>query len=355
MSTSVAVRDAITDVAVSRPSMIRPIAAPAEVLKVQEETRELVTAILKEGRDYGVIPGTDKPSMLKPGAERTALAFGCYYGEPEIIEREIDHDRVVQWIKTKWVEKPKPENHQELKAQGVGRNKKFGERWAWQEKTEEQGTSLGLYRYVVRVPVIQRETGVVVGYGIGSCSTMESKYIDRPRDSENTALKMAHKRGIVAACLITFGLSDQFTQDVEDLPHLNGEGDSAPSNEPEAKCPKCGSRMWDNRAGKTNPKAPDFKCRDRNCDGVYWPGQWPPKPAEESAADAAPDSDGAALATTDQKRRITELLNDVALDLDLDTMEKVARKAGAADFTEDAATRAIAWLEGLRAPEQVAP
>ncbi len=23
--------------------------------------------------------------------------------------------------------------------------------------------------------------------------------------------------------------------------------------------------MWDNREGKKNPKAPDFKCRDKNC------------------------------------------------------------------------------------------
>lgn len=36
-------------------------------------------------------------------------------------------------------------------------------------------------------------------------------------------------------------------------------------------CPKCGGRMWDNRVGKRNPKAPDFKCRDRSCDGVIWP------------------------------------------------------------------------------------
>ena len=40
-------------------------------------------------------------------------------------------------------------------------------------------------------------------------------------------------------------------------------------------CPKCGGKMWDNRLGKRNPKAPDFKCRDRDCDGVVWP----PKPA----------------------------------------------------------------------------
>jgi Rad52/22 family double-strand break repair protein len=38
-------------------------------------------------------------------------------------------------------------------------------------------------------------------------------------------------------------------------------------------CPECGGRMWDNRSGKRNPKAPDFKCRDRGCKGVIWPAK----------------------------------------------------------------------------------
>src|SRR5690348_16184054 len=29
------------------------------------------------------------------------------------------------------------------------------------------------------------------------------------------------------------------------------------------KCPKCGSDMWDNRQDKRNPKAPDFKCKNK--------------------------------------------------------------------------------------------
>ena len=40
-------------------------------------------------------------------------------------------------------------------------------------------------------------------------------------------------------------------------------------------CPKCGGRVWDNRVTKRNPKAPDFKCRDRACDGVIWPSRAP--------------------------------------------------------------------------------
>ena len=45
--------------------------------------------------------------------------------------------------------------------------------------------------------------------------------------------------------------------------------ESGASDEP--ACPKCGGGMWDNRISKRNPKAPDFKCRNRSCDGVVWP------------------------------------------------------------------------------------
>jgi len=41
----------------------------------------------------------------------------------------------------------------------------------------------------------------------------------------------------------------------------------------EPSCPKCGGRMWDNRISKRNPKAPDYKCRTRSCDGVIWPSR----------------------------------------------------------------------------------
>jgi hypothetical protein len=43
----------------------------------------------------------------------------------------------------------------------------------------------------------------------------------------------------------------------------------------EPSCPKCGGRMWDNRLSKRNPKAPDYKCRSRSCDGVVWPSRAP--------------------------------------------------------------------------------
>lgn len=255
--------------------LLRPVAEPAEIVQAQNEARALVHQSLKEGRDYGKIPGTDKPTLLKPGAERVALGFGCYYGEPIIVEKEIDHDREVKWTKRKkqW------------------KNRFRGDReFDW---VEEAGVSLGLYRYVVRVQVINRDSGQVVGEGIGACSSMESKYIDRPRDSENTILKMAHKRAIVAACLVTFGLSDEFTQDVEDL--QNG---AAPKDEP----PITRESQWP--FGKYKGKA----LKDLPDDFLAWAiedgRKFGPETAKWQAALRA-EVDARELAR-DQKRQVTD-------------------------------------------------
>jgi hypothetical protein len=54
-------------------------------------------------------------------------------------------------------------------------------------------------------------------------------------------------------------------------------------------CPECAGPMWDNREkkslGELNPKAPDFKCRDKSCTGVIWPPRQPRKPAPPPAPD----------------------------------------------------------------------
>jgi len=51
----------------------------------------------------------------------------------------------------------------------------------------------------------------------------------------------------------------------------SGAQATGPLASDEPTCPKCGGRMWDNRLSKRNPKAPDYKCRSRSCDGVIWP------------------------------------------------------------------------------------
>jgi hypothetical protein len=193
-------------------TLMRPIAAPKDILVAQEETRTLIQETLKEGRDYGKIKGIDKPTLLKPGAERVQMAFGCFV-RYRIVEQEVDHNRKVEWRKKKRIY-----------------NNAHKDDKSYREE-ETTGESLGLYRYVVEAQIVHRESGQIVGECIGVCSTMESKYVDRPRECENTALKMAEKRAHVGAVLNAFGLSEQFTQDIEDNQSAAATHDSEPAYE----------------------------------------------------------------------------------------------------------------------------
>lgn len=184
-----------------KPALLRPVAKPAELIEAHKELTQIITQALEKGRDYGLVPGTQKETLFKPGAERLLKAFGCH-AEYILDTQEIDHDREVKWTKRRY--------------------NKYQRRYE-----EENGVSLGLYRYVVRC-IIRTSLGISVGTGIGSCSTLEAKYVDRPRDLENTVLKMAQKRALVAAVLNAFGLSDRFTQDMDDHAHDDTRADGAP-------------------------------------------------------------------------------------------------------------------------------
>ena len=180
-------------------ALLRPIAPAGALIEQHKQVAEIIAKALERGVDYGPIPGGGKDAkdaLLKAGAERLSIAFGLY-PRYSIVEREVDHDRKVEWTKRK-------------------KRWQAGQFNGWDE---EVGVSVGFYRYLVRCELVLRSDGGVMGDGLGSCSTMESKYIDRPRDMENTVIKMAEKRAMVGAVLNTLGLSDRFTQDIEDQDH----------------------------------------------------------------------------------------------------------------------------------------
>lgn len=153
-----------------------------EEVKNQLETvnkyQQLVQKLLVKDIDYGVIPGTNKPTLLKPGAEKLAKIHGLV-DEYELI-KEIE-----DW------------------------NKPF-------------------FYYMFKCRLKHANTGIVVSEGIGSCNSMESKYRwkkskeGRVENDEvytivNTIAKMAKKRAMVDAVLSACRLSAIYTQDVEDL------------------------------------------------------------------------------------------------------------------------------------------
>lgn len=172
-------------VAVVQPqtALVKPVASADEMIKHHEEIGQLIVKSLKEGTDYGPIPGTKTKVLKKPGAERINLAMGAV-PKYTLLDSSTEHDQPVDWEK-----------------------KKYGRL--------ERGKSRGLYRYVYKCS-LTRPDGRVLGEGDGACSTLESKYIEMPRNYENTVLKMAQKRALVAATLNAYALSDRFTQDLED-------------------------------------------------------------------------------------------------------------------------------------------
>jgi hypothetical protein len=68
----------------------------------------------------------------------------------------------------------------------------------------------------------------------------------------------------------------------------------------EVRCPKCHGHTWDNRTTKRNPKAPDYKCKDKQCDGAVWldskkPGMPQPSSPPVATSGKAPYSAGGPL------------------------------------------------------------
>lgn len=163
--------------------------------------QEVMRSIMKSETHYGVIPGTKKPSLYKPGAEVLCVTFRVA-DKYEIEDLTVD----------------------------------------------------GMARFRVRCIGIHQVTGVVLGEGMGECSSHEEKYkwrgaicaeefevtpenlrrlkfakwnnkVEKKQqirtesaDQANTILKMACKRAKIAMTLNVTAASDIFTQDIEDLP-----------------------------------------------------------------------------------------------------------------------------------------
>lgn len=184
-------------VTTEQPAFLKPVVSPKELINYHKEMVIFIQEGLEYGVDYGTVPGIDQPFLKKPGSERLCKAFNLA-PHFDIIKTESDHNYKVDWIKRK-----KQWNN------AYKGDKTF--KWI-----EQSGTSLGLYSYTIKCS-LHLPNGRVVAEGVGSCSTMEDKYVENPRNLENTVLKMAKKRAHVDATLTALGLSNRFTQDVEDI------------------------------------------------------------------------------------------------------------------------------------------
>lgn len=154
---------------------------------------------LKQGHDYDTIPGTSKPTLLKPGAEKLLMMFGLT-SEYEIIERIEDYERGIFAYTMKCT--LSKGNYKITEGVGSCNSKENKYRWRW---VKEGDLPTGIDKSSLK----QRSNRWgKVEYQIEN---------DEIYSQANTILKMAKKRAQIDATLTVASLSELFTQDIEDM------------------------------------------------------------------------------------------------------------------------------------------
>lgn len=134
------------------------------------QLKEFIKSQLTDKVDYGTIPGTPKPTLFKPGAEKLANIF-------QLGSRIVDVQKEVSF----------------------------------------EAPPFAMFTYTIEM--FHLPSGKIIAQCQGSCNSEEKKYKKVGiGDLLNTLQKMAQKRAYVGAVVIATGASDFFTQDLEDLP-----------------------------------------------------------------------------------------------------------------------------------------
>lgn len=148
----------------------------ANQLQAIQNFQAMVQSQLKDGQDYGVIPGTgSKATLLKPGAEKILMIMGVQ-SQYEVVDKVENYD---------------PDDP--------------------------------YFDYTIKCTL--SHNGTLLTEGLGNGNTREKKN-QRKKDGKpdptaafdvkNTVLKMAKKRAQIDATLTIASLSNIFTQDLED-------------------------------------------------------------------------------------------------------------------------------------------
>lgn len=162
--------------------------------------QEFFNRVMVKDQDYGVIPGTDKPALLKPGAEKLCELYGYapmvkHVDEERDIQTGFYHCRVTVALVSK--------KTGESVAEGTGsantHESRYRWRWVWADKVPA-----GLDKAHLTSRTVGRNN-----------STQYRLENDDPWSLWNTVLKMAKKRALVDVTLSATRSSGLFTQDAE--------------------------------------------------------------------------------------------------------------------------------------------
>ena len=179
--------------------------------------QEVMKAVMKPDVHYGVIPGTDKPTLYKQGAEVLCMAFRVSdtYSVEDLSTPDMVRYRVTC-----------TGSHQisgTVLGTGMGEASSGEEKYKWRKAWDDEfdATPENLRRVKM-----------------GKYKTKQVR--TEPADLANTILKMANKRAKIAMTINVTACGDMFGQDLEDMDaalreHLTRrEGDDRQPDQPQA-------------------------------------------------------------------------------------------------------------------------
>lgn len=235
-STAVTVRESAT-------LSVAPQVEAAELGKRLQVIKQAMDDQMKPAVDYGVIPGTNKPTLLKPGAEKLSVLFQLDVQlENEKEWGPGDHLTVIS--RATVFHAPTGQRLGYGEGLCTTREKKYGKRNSKRAcpqcgaeqinrskfpPREQPGAEPGWYCHSKR-----GGCGAQFAAGDERITVQQVGEVENPDlpDTYNTVLKMAEKRARVDAILSVTGASALFTQDVEDQQVPDNESQPAAAAAP---------------------------------------------------------------------------------------------------------------------------
>lgn len=196
---------------------------PLSAIQVKAQVQliqQVMKAVMVQNVHYGIIPGTQKPTLYKAGSEKILATFRIS-AQPRDVDDLSTTDEIRYRVKVYGVAM---ENENVIFGVGIG----------------ECSSSEGKYKW--RSPVCEEEFQATaedrrqIVWKRGSPNYQQKQVRTNPSDVANTILKMAKKRAQIDMTLTATGASDVFDQDLEDLPE--GVARQVAEGKPAVKAPQ---------------------------------------------------------------------------------------------------------------------
>ena len=208
------------------------------------EFQAFVKDYLKEGEDFGTIPGTPKPTLLKPGSDKLCELYGLA-DTYEITNRVEDWEKNLFDYEVQCTLLSKRDGG--IVSTGLGSCNSYEGKYRWRDsqrrcpKCEQPTIIKGKEQFGGGWLCWAKKGGCGAKFPEGE-KAIESQQLGRVENDDiptikNTILKMAKKRAKVDATLAATRSSGIFTQDIEDFPDFSTAPSTVPQKQEEKEKP----------------------------------------------------------------------------------------------------------------------